>query len=102
MGKTNADLKRILDSVKRIAVVGLSPNPVRPSYYVARYLQLKGYRIVPVNPVHSGTRILGAPVHARLSDIDGPVDMVDIFRKSADVPAIVEEALASFPELKVI
>ena len=60
---------------------------------MGRYLQLRGYDVVPVNPGHAGGRILGAEVHARLSDIPGPVDMVDIFRRSEEVPEIVDEAL---------
>ncbi|MCU0854510.1 MAG: CoA-binding protein, partial [Rhodobacteraceae bacterium] len=73
-------LKRILKSVKTIAVVGVSTNPVRPSYYVARYLGLKGYRVIPVNPASAGETLFGQRVRASLSEIGEPVDMVDIFR----------------------
>jgi len=87
-------LKTILTRTRRIAVVGVSPNPVRPSNYVARYLALKGYEIVPINPGHAGKMLYGAPILADLSEIEGPVDMVDIFRRSEAVPPIIEAALA--------
>lgn len=91
-------LKTILTRTKVIAVVGVSPNPVRPSYYVARYLRLKGYTVVPVNPGHVGKVLFGQTVVGSLRDITQPVDMVDIFRRSEAVPEIVDEALAAFPE----
>lgn len=102
MDYTDEALRRILTSVRTIAVVGVSLNPVRPSYYVARYLGLKGYRVIPVNPGHEGELLFGQDVRARLSDIDEPVDMVDIFRRSDHVGPIVDEALEAFPELKVV
>ena len=95
---TDAELKTILTRAKVIAVVGVSPNPVRPSYFVARYLKLRGYTVIPVNPGHAGTDLFGARVVGSLSDIDAPVDMVDIFRRSDAVPPIVDEALAAFPD----
>ncbi len=95
-------LKTILQRTKRIAVVGVSLNSVRPSYYVARYLALKGFDVVPVNPGHAGALLFGQRVVASLSDIDGPVDMVDIFRRSDAVPPIVDEALDVFPDLATI
>jgi uncharacterized protein len=85
-------MRDIFAANKVIAVVGLSPDPVRPSYNVAAYLQRAGYRIIPVNP--SCTEILGEKCYARLLDIPGEVDIVDIFRRSEYVPQIVEEALA--------
>lgn len=101
---TDAYLTQTLRMVRTIAVVGLSPNPVRPSYFVARYLGLKGYRVIGVNPGHAGTAILGAPVFASLSAIPdaAAVDMVDIFRKSESVLPLVEEAMGALPNLKVI
>ncbi|WP_321832055.1 CoA-binding protein [Thalassovita sp.] len=96
------ELKRILQRTKRVAVVGVSMNPVRPSYYVARYLGLKGYTVLPVNPVHAGKRLFGQTVVTSLTDIEGGVDMVDIFRRSEHVPAIVDEALDTFPNLQTI
>ena len=95
-------LKSILQRTKVIAVVGVSMNPVRPSYYVARYLSLKGYNVIPVNPGHAGANLFGQTVRASLSEISEPVDLVDIFRRSEAVPPIVDEALATFPGLRTI
>ncbi|MDE4097802.1 CoA-binding protein [Phaeobacter gallaeciensis] len=95
-------LRKILKRTRTIAVVGVSMNSVRPSYYVARYLGLKGYRVIPVNPGHAGKRLFGATVRASLSEIDEPVHMVDIFRRSEAVPPIVDEALELFPDLQTI
>lgn len=95
-------LKSVLQRTRVIAVVGVSMNPVRPSYYVARYLGLKGYRVIPVNPGHAGKILFGETVHSDLSEIDAPVDMVDIFRRSEAVPPIVKAALDQFPDLKTI
>jgi predicted CoA-binding protein len=97
-------LRKVLTRTKVVAVVGLSPNPVRPSYYVARYLQLKGMRVIPVNPGHAGSRVLGEEIYADLASIpqDVPVDMVDIFRRSEHVPPIVDEALARLPRLRTV
>jgi predicted CoA-binding protein len=102
MSYSDAFLKDILTRTRRIAVVGVSMNPVRPSYYVARYLGLKGFDVVPVNPLHAGETVFGKTVVPSLSDIEGPVDMVDIFRRSEAVPEIVEEALEAFPEVRTI
>lgn len=101
---SDAFLREVLRSTKTVAVVGVSPNPVRPSYYVARYLGLKGFTVIPVNPGHAGQEILGRRVHADLASIpkDIPVDMVDIFRRPDAVPGIVEEALAHLPALRTI
>ena len=95
-------LRSILNRTKVIAVVGVSANPVRPSYFVARYLKLKGFRVIPVNPAYQGTGLLGETVLGALTEITAPVDMVDIFRKSEAVPAIVDEALATLPQLRTI
>ena len=102
MTYTDAFLRDILTRTKTVAVVGVSMNPVRPSYYVARYLTLKGFTVIPVNPGHAGQRLFGAEVKASLSDIDTPVDMVDIFRRSDAVPPIVDEALEQFPDLQTV
>lgn len=77
-------------------------NPVRPSYFVVRYLLLKGFDVEPVNPRHAGDTLFGKAVHASLADISGGVDMVDIFRRSEAVPEIVDEALSLFPDLQTI
>ena len=104
MKTSDADLRRILKASKCIAVVGVSPNPVRPSYFVARYLQQKNYRVIPVNPGHAGSELLGEMTYASLADIpkDLSVDMVDIFRRSEAVPGIVDEALAHLPGLRTV
>jgi len=95
-------LKAVLTRAKVIAVVGASMNPVRPSYYVARYLGLKGFTVIPVNPGHAGKQLFGQTVVASLADIDRPVDMVDIFRRSDQVPPIVDQALECFADLQTI
>jgi len=102
MTYSDAWLKTILTRTKRIAVVGVSMNPVRPSYYVARYLGLRGYQVVPVNPRHAGETLFGQTVVTDLRQIEGGVDMVDIFRRSEAVPEIVDEALEAFPNLQTI
>ena len=104
MSETYSDsrLRDILTRTRRVAVVGVSMNPVRPSYYVARYLSLKKFDVVPVNPGHAGRVLFGQEVVASLSDIEGEVDMVDIFRRSEHVAPLVDEALAAFPELQTI
>lgn len=99
---TDAELKSILTRVKRIAILGVSANPVRPSYFVARYLKLKGFTIVPVNPGLAGQDLLGERVYGSLTEVPGDVDMVDVFRRSDAVPGIVDEALARWPQLDVI
>ncbi|MGJ8595358.1 CoA-binding protein [Sulfitobacter sp.] len=102
MTYTDAFLKDILTRTKRVAIVGVSSNPVRASYFVARYLGLRGYDVVPVNPTLVGQSLFGAKVVGSLSEIDGPIDMVDIFRRSEAVPEIVDEALEEFPNLRTI
>jgi predicted CoA-binding protein len=81
----------ILRKYKRIAIVGLSANPYRPSHFVAVYMKAAGYEIFPVNPRES--EILGRKSYASLADLPRPVEIVDIFRETAAVPAIVEEAI---------
>ena len=85
-------LRRILKSCRTIAVVGLSAEWHRPSYFVAKYLQEHGYRVIPVNPRYE--TILGEPCYKRLEDIPGKVDMVDVFRRSEDVGPIADSAIA--------
>ncbi len=94
----------ILKRSKCVACVGVSANQVRPSFYVARYLGLKGYRVIPVNPGLAGQTLLGETVYADLRQIPSeiPVDMVDIFRQSAHVPPIVDDALQCLPGLRTI
>ena len=83
---------RILESARTIAVVGLSPDPRRPSHGVARYLQRVGYRIIPVNP--NIDEVLGERAYPSLRDVTDPVDVVDIFRRSEFVGPIVDDAIA--------
>jgi len=85
-------LRRILQRDRTIAVVGLSAEWHRPSYFAAKYMQEHGYRIVPVNPKYP--EILGEKSYARLEDIPFPVDMVDVFRKEGDIPPIAKSAVA--------
>ena len=83
--------KQIFDSCRVVAIVGISPNPDRPSYRVASYLKENGYKVVPVNPTTG--EILGETCYPDLSSIPETVDVVDIFRRSEEVPAIVEDAI---------
>ncbi|MEY3251485.1 MAG: hypothetical protein RL227_458 [Pseudomonadota bacterium] len=92
MSPDHPSLRQILDRCRTIAVVGLSADWNRPSYFAASYLQGKGYRIVPVNP--KAGFILGERCFARLEDIPFAVDMVDVFRRTADVPPIAASAVA--------
>lgn len=98
----DAYIREILETVKVIALVGASPDPSRPSNSVMRYLQQRGYRVIPVNPGQAGKAINGATVVASLADINEPVDMVDVFRASDYLPKVVEEALAMRHMPKVI
>src|SRR6266849_324438 len=81
----------ILKSCKTIAVVGLSSNPMRPSYGVTEYMQCAGYRIIPVNP--NETEVLGEKSYARLEDVPEKIDIVNVFRRAEDVPTVVESAI---------
>ena len=101
MSDTDAKIRSILTEVKTIAMVGWSPKPDRPSHRVAAYLAARGYRVIPVNPGAAGQIALGETVRASLAEIEGPVDMVEIFRRSEAVPPVVEGALR-LPGLKAI
>jgi uncharacterized protein len=87
-------LRGILHGVRTIAMVGASPHWNRPSYFAMKYLQDKGYRVIPVNPQVKGEEILGEKVYGDLSDVPGKVDMVDIFRRSDAAPQVVDQAIA--------
>lgn len=87
-------LRRILHQHRRIAVVGLSAEWHRPSYFAAKYMQQHGYEIFPVNPRYAGGEVLGRPCVASLADLAGPVDMVDVFRRTEDVLPIAQQAIA--------
>jgi len=95
-------IRGILNTVKTIAMVGISPKDVRPSYFAFKYLLERGYRMIPVNPGQAGGDILGQPVYAKLADIPEPIDMVDVFRAPQYALAIVQEALALKPRPQVI
>jgi len=98
----DAYIRGILNTVKTIAMVGISPKDNRPSYFAFKYLRERGYCMIPVNPGQAGKEILGQKVYAKLADIPEPVDMVDIFRAAQHAPAIVAEALALKPRPSVI
>jgi predicted CoA-binding protein len=95
-------IRGILNTVKAIAMVGVSPKDNRPSYFAFKYLLERGYRMIPVNPGQAGHELLGQKVYAKLADIPEPVDMVDIFRAAQYAPGIVAEALALKPRPQVI
>ena len=86
-------IERILRKVKTIAAVGLSANDMRPSYFAALYLRNKGYRVIPVNPRYAGEEILGETAVAALDQLEAPPDMVQVFRRSEEAPAVVEDAI---------
>ena len=90
---TEEQIRELLTRARRVAVVGLSPKPERDSHRVARYLQARGYEIVPVYPREE--HILGQQVYRSVRDIPGGVDLVDVFRRSEDLPDVVEDALVA-------
>jgi uncharacterized protein len=98
----DAYIRGILNTVKTIAMVGVSANTSRPSYFAFKYLLERGYRMVPVNPGLAGKELLGQMAYAGLRDIPEPVDMVDIFRASEHALGIVQEALAIQPRPRVV
>jgi uncharacterized protein len=91
---TDAELRRILGEARVVAMVGASPKWVRPSHFVMKYLQRKGYRVIPVNPAAAGETILGERVHARLADVPEKVDVVDVFRNSDAAGPLTDQAIA--------
>jgi hypothetical protein len=95
-------IRGILNTVKTIAMVGISPKDNRPSYFAFKYLAGRGYRMIPVNPGQAGQKILGQAAYAKLSDIPEPIDMVDIFRASEHVLPVVQEAIELAPKPQVI
>jgi predicted CoA-binding protein len=86
-------IRRILRDVNTVAMVGASTNWNRPSYFAMKYMQDKGFRVIPVNPRAAGETLLGEEVVASLKDITVPIDMVDIFQRSERVPPVVDEAI---------
>jgi predicted CoA-binding protein len=99
---SDAYIRGILNTVKAIAMVGVSATTSRPSYFAFKYLLDRGYRMVPVNPGLAGGDLLGRKVYGKLADIPEPVDMVDVFRAAQYALPIVEEALALNPRPQVI
>jgi len=90
----DALIRRILAGTKTIAMVGASANWNRPSYFAMKYLQAKGFRVIPVNPRELGKEILGEKVYGELKDVPDKIDMVDVFRASNAVPPIAQDAIA--------
>ena len=97
----DAHMKRILREVRTIAMVGASPNWVRPSNFAMKYLQGKGYKVIPLNPGQAGKEILGEPCYASVAEIPGTVDMIDIFRNSEAAGAVVNDILPIASEKKI-
>jgi predicted CoA-binding protein len=95
-------IRGILNTVKTIAMVGVSASPSRPSYFAFKYLLERGYRMIPVNPGLAGSDLLGQKVYAKLGDIAEAVDMVDIFRAAKYALAVVQDAVALSPPPQVI
>ncbi|MBU2983309.1 CoA-binding protein [Lentibacter algarum] len=104
MDETYSDrfLKRILERAKLLGIVGLSSKQTRPSFFVGRYMKLRGYKIVPVNPAYVGQSFMGAPYVGGLDEMPQDVDFLDLFRRSEDVLPIVEEALERLPKLQTV
>ncbi|KAF0677600.1 CoA-binding protein [Profundibacterium mesophilum] len=102
MSLNDAELKTLLTETRTIACVGVSANPVRPSHFVARYLAARGYEVTAVNPGLAGQTMFGRAVQPDLASLEGRIDMLDIFRRSEHVPALVDEALETLPGLRVI
>jgi uncharacterized protein len=99
---SDAYIRGILNTVKTIAMVGISPKDNRPSYFAFKYLLERGYNMIPVNPGQAGKEILGRKVYARLADVPEPIDMVDVFRAAQYAPQIIAEAVALKPRPQVI
>ena len=99
---SDALLRAMLARPATFACVGVSPNPIRPSHYVARYLSLKGFRVIPVNPVHAGSEMFGARTVASIRDVEERVDVLDVFRRPEHVPPLVEEALDAHPDMRCV
>ena len=91
---SDRQLRGILQSVQTIAMVGVSPRWNRPSFFAMKYLQSKGYRVVPVNPGAAGQALLGETCYASLAEVPGRIDMVDVFRDAEAAGAVVDEAIA--------
>jgi len=91
--REDRDLKEALTSCKNICVVGISPDPYKPSYFVSDVLQSRGFKLFLVNPHYAGRTILGEKVYASLDDVQEEIDIIDVFRRPSAVPALAEEAM---------
>lgn len=91
---SDAFLRGVLESVKSIAVVGASADPVKASYFVVKYLRDNGYRVIPINPKMAGQSILGLTVYGSLADLPEPPDMVDVFRNATAAGGVTDEGIA--------
>ncbi len=92
---SDGHLRGILHAVRTIAMVGASPYWNRPSYFAMKYLQIKGYRVIPINPRAAGEEILGETCYAALAEVPGNIDMIDVFRDSEAAGAVMDEAIAA-------
>jgi predicted CoA-binding protein len=97
----DAHIRRILDSVKTVAVVGASHGDDKPSMFVVKYLSDRGYRVFPINPGRAGKLVAGNTVYGRLKDVPEPIDMIDVFRRADHVESVLDEALELSPRPKV-
>ncbi len=96
------DITRLLRGTRRVAMLGASPNPERAAHRVGRYLHEHGIEVVPINPRHRGEELFGGRVRGALSELREAVDVVDVFRRSEDVPAHVDEVLAMDPQPRAV
>jgi predicted CoA-binding protein len=86
-------IRGIMNSVKSVAIVGASPKDNRPSHFVVKYLNERGYKVFPINPGQGDGDIAGIKAYAKLADVPEPIDMIDVFRSSDAVPGVLDEAL---------
>jgi predicted CoA-binding protein len=98
---SDATLRGILSEIRVMAMVGASGDWKRPSFFAMKYLQRRGYRVIPINPGRAGTEILGETVYASLADVPAPIDMVDVFRSSEAALGVAEEAVALVEEKQI-
>ncbi len=98
---SDATLRGILSEIRVMAMVGASGDWKRPSFFAMKYLQRRGYRVIPINPGRAGTEILGETVYASLADVPVPIDMVDVFRSSEAALGVAEEAVALVEEKQI-
>ena len=99
---SDQDLRKVLQEAHTIAVLGAHPEASRPAHYVPDYLHRKGYQVLPVNGQHAGKELWGQAVRAKLSDLDQPVDIVDVFRRADALDAHLPEILAMQPRPKLV